>query len=89
MQITLEIDDTTASLLATLSESGSVTSVVETLIDHAAQGVYRPGAWEREWTAQVFGYDFVDKLEPGDPETSVENRGTMKRLCARSMGPAL
>jgi hypothetical protein len=67
MQITLEIDDTTASLLATLSESGSVTSVVETLIDHAAQGVYRPGAWEREWTAQVFGYDFVDKLEPGDP----------------------
>jgi hypothetical protein len=45
----------------------SVTSVVETLIDHASQGVYRPGAWEREWTAQVFGYDFVDKLEPGDP----------------------
>ena len=57
MQITLEIEDTTASLLATLSEGGSVTSVVETLIDHAAQGV----------TAQVFGYDFVDKLEPGDP----------------------
>ena len=39
MQITLEIDDTTASLLATLSESSSVTSVVETLIEHAAQGV--------------------------------------------------
>jgi hypothetical protein len=62
MQITLEIDDTTASLLATLSESGSVTSVVETLIDHAAQGVTAEVV-----TAQVFGYDFVDKLEPGDP----------------------
>jgi hypothetical protein len=67
MQITLEIDDTTASLLATLSENGSVPEVLETLIDHAAQGVYRPGAWEREWLCQVFGDDFVDKLERGDP----------------------
>jgi hypothetical protein len=67
MQITLEIDDTTASLLATLSENGSVPEILETLIDHAAQGVYRPGAWEREWLCQVFGDDFVDKLEPGDP----------------------
>jgi hypothetical protein len=67
MQITLEIDDTTVNLLATLSENGSVPEVLETLIDHAAQGVYRPGAWEREWLCQVFGDDSVDKLEPGDP----------------------
>jgi hypothetical protein len=67
MQITLEIDDTTASLLAILSDDGSVTEVLETLIDHAAQGVYRPGAWERAWLCQVFGDEFIEKLEPGDP----------------------
>jgi hypothetical protein len=67
MQITLEIDDITASLLATLSDDGSIPEVLEILIDHAAEGVYRPGSWERAWLCQVFGEDFIEKLEPGDP----------------------
>jgi predicted DNA-binding transcriptional regulator AlpA len=37
------------------------------LIDQAQQGVYRPGAWERDWLRQAFGSDWVEYLEPGDP----------------------
>jgi hypothetical protein len=69
MKITLNIPPIRVALLATLDESGSVKAVVEKLIDHAQQGVYRPGAWEREWLIQAFGDDFISKLEPGSPWT--------------------
>jgi hypothetical protein len=45
----------------------SVDGVVAELVDHAQQGVYRPGSWEREWLRQAFGSDFEKYLEPGDP----------------------
>lgn len=32
-----------------------VTEVLTTLIAHAADGVRRPGAWERAWLNSVFG----------------------------------
>jgi hypothetical protein len=67
MKLELEISDTVAALLATLSDTGDVQEVVEQLIDHAQQGVYRPGAWEREWLCQAFSGDFIRKLEWGDP----------------------
>jgi len=67
MKITIEIRDEQAALLATLDETGDVKNVLLQLIDHAQQGVYRPGAWEREWLCQAFGYDWFVKLEPGDP----------------------
>jgi hypothetical protein len=41
--------------------------VIGQLIDHARQGVYRPGAWERDWLRQAFGDDWTEYLEPGDP----------------------
>lgn len=41
--------------------------VLAELADHAQQGVYRPGAWERRWLEQAFGYDWEDRTEP-DPE---------------------
>lgn len=44
-----------------------VASVLVELADHAQQGVYRPGAWEREWLCQAFGYDWLVRVEP-DPE---------------------
>jgi len=47
MRITLEIANITAELLRTLDERGDVEAVIESLIDHAAQGVYRPRSWER------------------------------------------
>jgi hypothetical protein len=39
-------------------------AVIHELIDHAQQGVYRPGAWERSWLCQAFGYDWIDRTEP-------------------------
>ena len=41
--------------------------VLTELADHAQQGVYRPGAWEREWLCRAFGYDWLERLE-ADPE---------------------
>lgn len=76
MRITLEISETVAGLLQVLAPEGqqhqppsasSVAVVIATLIDHAQQGVYRPGAWERGWLTQAFGDEWTEHLEPGDP----------------------
>jgi hypothetical protein len=42
-------------------------AVLMELADHAQQAVYRPGAWEREWICQAFGYDWLGNLED-DPD---------------------
>lgn len=73
-QITVEVSDTVYSLLEVLGEPQAV---VAQLIDHAQQGVYRPGAWERAWICQAFGYDFHDRLEPGDPYDRKDPRGAL------------
>jgi len=66
--ITITVSKTVYALLQTLCDADqTIDSVVEDLVDHAQQGVYRPGAWEREWLIQAFGDDFTEKLEPGDP----------------------
>jgi hypothetical protein len=39
-------------------------AVIYELIDHAQQGIFRPGAWERSWLCQVFGEDWLERLEP-------------------------
>jgi hypothetical protein len=44
-----------------------VAAVLAELADHAQQGVYRPGSWERAWLCQAFGYEWLERLEP-DPE---------------------
>lgn len=73
VQIKLEVTDVVAGLLAvlhpseTLDPNTKVQQVIERLIDHAQQGVYRPGAWERDWLRQAFSSEFEDRLEPGDP----------------------
>lgn len=71
-QITVEVSDTVYQLLRVLGPAGqpdaiAVATVLELLIDHAQQGVYRPGSWERQWVVQVFGEEWADRLEPGDP----------------------
>lgn len=70
--ITIAVTDTVYQLLRVLGPTNvdddvAVQSVVELLIDHAQQGVYRPGSWERGWLAHVFFEDWTDRLEPGDP----------------------
>jgi hypothetical protein len=44
-----------------------VEDVLKHLAQSAADGVRRPGAWERGWVAQAFGSSFEDKVEP-EPE---------------------
>jgi hypothetical protein len=70
-RIAIEADRTAYALLEVLTRGAwaprSVEDVVSALIDHAQQGVYRPGAWEREWLVQVFGLGWTAHLEPGDP----------------------
>jgi hypothetical protein len=37
------------------------------LADHAQQGVYQNGGWERQWIVQAFGDGWLERTEPGDP----------------------
>jgi hypothetical protein len=70
-RITIEVSDTVYQLLKVLGNADgggyTVKDVVETLVDHAQQGVYRPGAWERDWIERVFSEGWQEHLEPGDP----------------------
>jgi hypothetical protein len=71
-KLTIELSETVYSLLEVLTKgewapAKTVHGVIDTLIDHAQQGVYRPGAWERQWLEQVFPEGWQEHLEPGDP----------------------
>lgn len=69
-QITVTVPDTVYALLEVLTRTDrhtTVEDVVAELIDHAQQGVYRPGSWERPWLVQAFGDEWQRHLEPGDP----------------------
>jgi len=70
-KIIIEVSEIVYNLLETLTKGQlgpkSVEGVIGELIDHAQQGIYRPGAWEREWLTQAFGADWIEHLEPGDP----------------------
>lgn len=41
--------------------------VLMQLADHAKQGVYQNGGWERRWVVQAFGDGWLERTEPGDP----------------------
>ncbi len=63
-RITVELDGRAVDRLRVL---GDPAEVLARLADHAQQGVYRPGAWERGWIVQAFGDEFLDLLEQ-DPD---------------------
>lgn len=75
MELNIPIDHADAGALLRLfdlddddaPDLAKIRYVVETLIDHAADGVRRPGAWERGWVEQCFGDDWTGDL-PGCPE---------------------
>jgi hypothetical protein len=71
VQVTIELSVESVEMLALVgagaTELDRAESALAQLADHATQGIYRPGAWERQWLVQVFGDDFVAKLEWGDP----------------------
>lgn len=68
--VTIGVPEEWATLLETI---GPLDDVIHGLIDHAQQGVLRPGAWERGWLAQAFGLDFLSKLE-ADPDRPIYQR---------------
>lgn len=61
MTITVEVSAETFELLSLLTKSpamgegATVAKVVAYLAHCAADGVRRPGAWERGWVEQAFG----------------------------------
>ncbi|MGH9902068.1 MAG: hypothetical protein ACRD68_09685 [Pyrinomonadaceae bacterium] len=65
MRVILDLDEKTVERLRVLGEPAEV---LARLADHAQQGVYRPGSWERPWLEQVFfANEWQQKLEQ-DPE---------------------
>jgi len=51
-----------------------VAAVLAELADHAQQGVYRPGAWEREWLCQALGWEWLENLEPDPRDPDIFER---------------
>lgn len=68
--LTVELPEEWAKLLAVL---GDPAEVLTELANHAWQGVFRPGSWERRWVIQAFGDGFTEQLEQ-DPEVPYRQR---------------
>ena len=83
VSVTLELSQRVADLLTCLTRGQfapqDLRGVLMELIDHAQQGVYRPGAWERPWLEQAFGYDWQAGLEPDTDDTSMDGRVIFER----------
>lgn len=77
--IAFKVSETVYNLLnvLALAEQCSVDAICARLADHAQQGIYRPGAWERHWLEQVFGDDWQEQLETGDPYGRTDEIGKM------------
>lgn len=91
-QLTINVADEVAARLRALVHPATgcetVEQVVETLVDHAQQGVYRPGAWERPWLEQAFGYEWQSNLEPDtDPGRLSADGGVIFDRPMRKYGP--
>jgi len=66
-EITITVTDEVAARLAVLAApAGTVADVLALLADHAQQGVYRFGSWEHRWVCQVFGDEWLERMEPDD-----------------------
>src|SRR5580692_8630561 len=91
VEITLTLSARVADLLGALVDPQwghtGIKDVIGQLIDHAQQGVYRPGAWEREWLCQAFGYDWADRMEPDTRPGSLSADGRVIFQRPRLRGP--
>ena len=70
MQITIQLSDETIALLAAAefrqegTELERARDALQFLAASVADGMRRPGSWEREVVIRIFGTDFLEKLEP-------------------------
>ena len=62
--IAVELPEQWEELLRVLGEPAEV---LAELADHAQQGVFRAGSWERQWLVQAFGHEWTARLEQ-DPD---------------------
>lgn len=67
IRVTLEVDRSDVRYLRLLADDDvpagqEVASVLSSLASSIADGMRRPGAWEREVVMQLFGDDFTEKL---------------------------
>lgn len=44
----------------------TIEDLVTRLLDHVQQGVYRSGAWERDWLAQIVVLDVIEAAYDDD-----------------------
>lgn len=83
VSVTLELSQRVARLLTVLTTGDyapdDLHGVIMKLVDHAQQGVYRPGAWERGWLEQAFGDEWEDGLEPDTDDLSADGRVIFQR----------
>jgi len=83
VKVELELSQRVADLLTVLTVGqyapGDLQGVIYKLIDHAQQGVYRPGAWEREWLQQAFGHGWNAGLEWDTEDVAGDGRIIFQR----------
>jgi hypothetical protein len=76
--VTLELSQRVADLLTVLTlgqyAPPDLAGVLHKLVDHAQQGVYRPGAWERGWLEHAFGDEWQSGLEPDTDDVAGDGR---------------
>jgi len=77
IKITVTIGEREEKLLGVLVNETegmpAIESVIERLLDHVQQAIYRPGAWERRWLLQCIGDYWLANVEP-DPESMTDGR---------------
>lgn len=84
LEVTVKLPVQVFQRLAVLADekaygTAAVAGVLALLADHAQQGVYRPGAWERGWLCQVFGDRWLERLEPDLDDLSADGRVIVDR----------
>lgn len=81
---TVALSPSAAARLAVLAAGNpglclrDVGDVLAVLADHADQGVYRSGSWERGWLCSAFGHDWTEVMEP-DPDGRAPSRQRPRR----------
>jgi hypothetical protein len=72
MKITLDLPEDTLRMLEVVGNGNAEAALFE-LADRTADGVSRPGCWERAWLEKVFGDAWTAQLEP-DPKAHWRQR---------------
>jgi hypothetical protein len=82
--VTVRVTAACRAALAALCDAGDPAEALAELALRAEDGVTRPGAWERDWLCQAFGFAWQDRLV-GDPDVEWMER-PRRRRAAREAG---